>query len=326
MQDGDDSTLEAGEVLKGIDSTTSRMRVLAQSGRAESPGQRERDQRARRRRRRCLLLGLALLALIFAFDMTQPLGVAAESAYCTVLGLAVLAQSRRQVVGFGLAAAALTIAGWWLSPAAEGMALVDATNRLLALSTLLLVAAAASLQLDERQDDDLRWQARAEIDALTRVSTRRVITWQLDQLVSSGKPVAALLVDVDHFKQINDNHGHLRGDVVLRLIASALTRCMRRGDLLGRYGGEEFLVVCPGASLEAGVALGERLRREIAGLELGAEGPPSISISVGVAASGASADEPQTPAELLHAADQALYTAKDSGRDRVVAHNPKLRL
>jgi two-component system, cell cycle response regulator len=163
----------------------------------------------------------------------------------------------------------------------------------------------------------------AVTDQLTGLHNRRYMTGQLSALVAranqGGEPVAALLVDLDHFKKINDSFGHDVGDEVLREFAVRLATNVRVADLPVRYGGEEFVVVMPGASLEAAERTAERIRLHVSGAPIRVSGGKdvlSVTISIGVAATYGDAD---TPEALLKRADEALYEAKASGRNRVIA-------
>lgn len=160
----------------------------------------------------------------------------------------------------------------------------------------------------------------ASRDALTRVLNRN----GLDEVVTrhfaarEPAPLALLLVDIDHFKVINDRHGHASGDAVLRAVAVALTAGLRGSDFVARVGGEEFVVGCPGLALDDAVALGERLRAAVAALDIGdgAGRPIRCTISVGVAPAATARDAFEG---ALRDADRALYVAKAEGRNRVVA-------
>jgi diguanylate cyclase (GGDEF)-like protein len=156
----------------------------------------------------------------------------------------------------------------------------------------------------------------AERDALTGLYNRRHVDAQLERLARRSErddsPLAVLLIDIDHFKQINDEHGHHRGDDVLVRVAQALRGGVREGDIACRWGGEEFMVLAPDATLDDAVALGDRLRRAVGdAVEVG--GVP-VTVSVGVAAVLGGEAEAATAR-----ADRALYAAKAAGRDRVVS-------
>ena len=139
---------------------------------------------------------------------------------------------------------------------------------------------------------------------------------QWGHAVRSGTPLSVALLDLDHFKHINDVHGHEAGDEVLRMAARVLRKHSRRGDLLCRFGGEEFLLVCPGADLQAATKAAERLRSKIADepiVRAGYQGRLTVSIGVAVRGPGMLGMD-----GLLKAADEALYAAKQAGRNRVV--------
>ena len=130
------------------------------------------------------------------------------------------------------------------------------------------------------------------------------------------QPVAMLSIDVDFFKKFNDNHGHDAGDTVLREVGKCLESVFRNEDVACRFGGEEFVVVLPGASLEIGARRAEELRAKIEALSVRYldANLPRITISTGVAAFPEAGDNPQS---VLKAADDALYCAKEAGRNRV---------
>jgi diguanylate cyclase (GGDEF)-like protein len=162
-------------------------------------------------------------------------------------------------------------------------------------------------------------RALAMTDELTDAPNRRAVLARLDaQLALPGARCSVALLDVDHFKSINDQHGHPAGDEVLRTIAAHLRAQVPEPAFFGRLGGEEFLVVLPGADTAAALAAGERLREAIRGLEMSqwfADGL-GITASLGVATQR---DGAETSTTLLQRADAALYEAKRSGRNRVVA-------
>ncbi|HEY9217808.1 MAG TPA: PleD family two-component system response regulator [Phenylobacterium sp.] len=163
----------------------------------------------------------------------------------------------------------------------------------------------------------------AVTDQLTGLHNRRYMQGQLEALVRraghGGEPVSTLLLDIDHFKKINDGYGHDVGDEVLREFAVRLASNVRAIDLPCRYGGEEFVVVMPDTKLADAERIAERIRLHVAGapFRTSAEGDLlSVTISIGVAAAQHPADTPET---LLKRADEALYEAKASGRNKVIA-------
>lgn len=162
----------------------------------------------------------------------------------------------------------------------------------------------------------------AVTDALTGLHNRRYMAGQLQAMVGragqGGDPVAVLVMDIDHFKAVNDGFGHDAGDEVLREFAVRLATNVRAIDLPCRLGGEEFVVVMPGASLEAAARVADRIRRDIEAQPFpimgGGEGL-TITVSIGVAASV----DGDTPDGLLKRADEGVYEAKAHGRNQVIA-------
>jgi diguanylate cyclase (GGDEF)-like protein len=173
------------------------------------------------------------------------------------------------------------------------------------------------------QDDLLTAQAelhfRATNDALTGIANRRAILEalgkELARQVRDDRPFGIVLADIDHFKSVNDTYGHLAGDDVLRTVAQRLRDSTRPYDSVGRYGGEEFLIVAPFADIPGTMALAERIRGHIESQPVFAHGGPiRVTASQGVAVSQ---HPPCVDAKmLLQLADDALYRAKENGRNR----------
>jgi diguanylate cyclase (GGDEF)-like protein len=162
---------------------------------------------------------------------------------------------------------------------------------------------------------------QATHDGLTGLLNRTGILEKLDDELSraarTGTPVSVLMADLDLFKSINDTRGHLVGDAVLREAARRLKAAARRYDSVGRYGGEEFLIVLPGCNAADAAIQGERMRQAIGTTHFLAPGQPvMVTASLGVACSSHSA-----PETLVREADDALYLAKENGRNRVVVHS-----
>ncbi len=157
-------------------------------------------------------------------------------------------------------------------------------------------------------------------DSLTGLLNRRAcldsLLAELDRGRRAGNPVCIVMADIDHFKRINDAHGHLIGDEVLCEVARRMQSSLRRYDTIGRFGGEEFLLVLPGCSLEEGVKLAERICHLVRSEPAKAQNKSiNVSISLGVAV--ASQPVPGDLEVLLGSADAALYRAKEAGRNRV---------
>lgn len=202
-------------------------------------------------------------------------------------------------------------------------ALPDAMDALFGLGISILMAMGIwgirrlfiDMRLQENRLDEL-----ARTDALTQVPNRREILERLHEesvrIERTRRPLSILMVDIDHFKAVNDSHGHAVGDAVLKTVAQCIETSLRRIDHCGRLGGEEFLVLLPEADREEAFAAAERLREAIAAGEYRFDfGLLHITVSIGVATlTGSSALAPET---LLRAADAALYAAKNAGRNCV---------
>ncbi|MCI4567578.1 sensor domain-containing diguanylate cyclase [Lysobacter sp. CFH 32150] len=166
----------------------------------------------------------------------------------------------------------------------------------------------------QRRHDDLRYTASH--DALTGLLNRVALAELHDDPESTqrlhGAPYVMALLDIDHFKQVNDRYGHLLGDRALCAVAHAITTSIRGGDIAVRYGGEEFLVVLPNTRLDGGAEVAERIRLQV----LAAELPFELTVSIGIADG---MPEQDTPESVFDRADQALYRAKAGGRNRIIA-------
>jgi diguanylate cyclase (GGDEF)-like protein len=161
----------------------------------------------------------------------------------------------------------------------------------------------------------------ASTDPLTGLYNRRAMDQQLSEIWNGhgSAQLSVLLLDIDHFKHINDTYGHPRGDQVIRQVAEALRRCLRAGDSAFRYGGEEFLVLLPNTTLEGAMKVAEAIRGRIESLHQIARhaDPVPCTVSLGVAA----CTEQDDRDSLFRRADHALYQAKHLGRNRVEVDN-----
>ena len=185
------------------------------------------------------------------------------------------------------------------------------------LGILFFLTWTLALRLDRAQK---RLKTIATTDELTGLRNRRYIMDHLDKeyqrAARTGAPLSLILLDIDHFKKVNDTHGHAFGDVVLKAVAREMEGSLRSYDLLGRIGGEEFLIASPGSAIDDAVALAERIRERIKARTIANR---TRTVQVTVSAGVASLSEQDTKAEnLLGRADDALYQAKHRGRDQVV--------
>lgn len=185
-----------------------------------------------------------------------------------------------------------------------------------------LVARVAAAAHVKKLQDQLRLR-NAELDllsrtdALTGLNNRRHLEWVLGHYHADSTrhqdPLSVLLLDIDHFKRVNDGYGHPAGDVVLAEFARRLQAELREGDVAGRWGGEEFLVVLPRTGRDGGVAVAERIRLAIAATPILVDG-----VAIPVTVSGGCALGPRlTAADLVGRADALLYTAKGAGRNQI---------
>jgi two-component system cell cycle response regulator len=175
--------------------------------------------------------------------------------------------------------------------------------------------------LETTRADNRRLEALATTDPLTRVLNRRALldrlTAEVDRARRFNSSLTLLLLDVDHFKQINDTSGHLVGDAVLRHLGALLEDAVRKVDVVARYGGEEFVVILPETVSEGGIIFAERLRERIAAqtFDAGADRPVHLTVSIGIA----TFPSPRiaTTEDFFARADEALYRAKSGGRNQV---------
>lgn len=262
-----------------------------------------------------VIVGLTVLTL--AFDLSQPLGVAAGVKYILIVLAGLLTHSVATVWMLAALASLLTVIGYHLSPTGIEPDIVI-TNRILTFSLIWTVAiAVTSAQLHRRRLKEL-----SQLDFLTGAHNRSFLSFGLRQLVErwgpDTKPLSLILIDIDHFKKINDRYGHLAGDHVLQIVAGICQQEIRQNDLFCRYGGEEFVVVLPGTDLDAARTIADRLRQKIENTVIDFERFTfSITASFGVTK--------MTPAirnysDLFNAADEALYEAKSAGRNRVMVN------
>ena len=185
------------------------------------------------------------------------------------------------------------------------------------MSATLLGSMGFVLMVKERSDKAVMQLAMT--DSLTLIPNRRALLEYAEHMLArrGGVPLALLMIDVDRFKIINDAYGHLIGDEVLRKVASRLSERLRKQDLLGRYGGEEFCVIAPETTVSGAITLAESLRATVNSTPFSTEcGDLTVSVSIGISFS--SPDVACNLHEMISEADAALFTAKKTGRNKVV--------
>jgi diguanylate cyclase (GGDEF)-like protein len=289
-------------------------------------------------------LGLAGAAASATFHFAVPqalqVGLAGSHAWLTrpaVIGTAVACAVLFAVLNAGIVAIAAHLAD---PDAPLGKVLWDRESLLLdltetcvgilvavtcALSPLLLLVTLPPVILLQRSLMHQQLAAAARTDPktglLNATAWQREADLEVTRALRTNTPLSLLLVDVDHFKRVNDSHGHLIGDDVLRALATELRQQVRDSDVVGRFGGEEFTVLLPHTDGEGACRIAERLRSSAGVLSVSAAGAQiSVTVSIGVAELG---QHGQDLFELLAAADLALYRAKDAGRNQVRLYVPR---
>ena len=202
--------------------------------------------------------------------------------------------------------------------------LVEETSRIVGRSERLgfdLKQSSDKIDALERTLEDLRREATT--DGLTGIANRRYFDMALQTMsgdaMNSGDDLSLLLIDIDHFKMVNDTWGHATGDAVIQLVAATLAQNVKGQDCAARYGGEEFAVILPATSIEAAMHVAENIRTALARKLFAPrdveETVCAVTVSIGVACY----DPGEPLAQLIQRADAALYQAKKTGRDRVVS-------
>ena len=222
---------------------------------------------------------------------------------------------------YAIAATTLILTAWLTPGAVEAAPTANSYHGFLYLGTYALIVAGSFAYLllhKERSDEES--SRLATTDPLTGVFNRRTFIELAEQELArsrrAGTPLALMMLDLDHFKRVNDTYGHLAGDDVLVSFTQLVKDCVRRGDLVVRYGGEEFCVLLPATTLSAATALADRIRATCAAQQLTAKAF-KVTVSIGLTAYSGTIDA--TLANLLARADEALYIAKDEGRNLVIA-------
>ncbi len=282
----------------------------------------------------CAVFGVLLAVAILAGSQKQALLVSFSFVFLftgIMLGLGIIAvRAGQKPATYFLIAAVAAMAGavlttlstWgfiphnsWTFRAVEGGMLADAT----------LLALALAYQFRVGQEERLRAVQLAQLDPLTGLNNRRAFYDksgpQWSNAARHRHDLSVMLLDIDLFKQINDTRGHAYGDEVLKGIAGILRQRIRQGDVLARWGGEEFIVLMPETGLQDALVMAERLREAIAGMHIPHEaGASVVTASFGVALAG---DRHLTLDALIASADECLYQSKLQGRNRVTGCSAK---
>ncbi len=277
-------------------------------------------------------VSMVTLALISFLIVASPMHALNSTVTFEMYFLALVATSLRYDARICIVIGLLTIlefGGLWLFAAiqydlhdpmyigsAGPYSIVDLATRML----LLVVATILSVAIVRRAQQLLYLASRDRLTGLfNRGHFDRALLSAVDSATREGRPIALALLDIDHFKRINDEHGHELGDRALRQVAELLARAMRRTDIVARYGGEEFVVLMPGTTSSIALARIEVLRQELVStpILIGRGEQLRIDFSAGIAGTPHDAIV-SSPKELLSAADQRLLTAKRTGRGRCI--------
>jgi diguanylate cyclase (GGDEF)-like protein len=258
-----------------------------------------------------LLASFALMSALRAYSMVRD--VKAGTRFSQYLSAGCISTHAAYFI-------ALATAVWTLPPISRPLAEVPISGWLFLIPMLLSIAVVFAAVLLVNQTIASRLQETARHDPLTDALTRRAVEELAeDELARSkrhGLPLSLLLLDIDHFKLVNDQYGHAAGDAALRQFAMAVRRCLRREDVFGRLGGEEFCALLPNTAVGGATQLAERIRQSISNLAVDAGGHRlSLKVSIGVAALGQNSDSWH---DLVNRADRAMYAAKREGRNRVM--------
>ena len=180
----------------------------------------------------------------------------------------------------------------------------------------LLLAELKKLKTDYKKLSEL-----VHTDSLTGLHNYRhfctAIEQEMERCRRTGQPLVLIMLDYDHFKQVNDNWGHNNGNRALILLASCLRNTLRKFDTACRYGGEEFAIILPNTNLMTGVQVAERLRKTIASTPLTIDENQSIALTISLGVAAYKGSKEDTAEQLVKLADAQLYRAKQEGRDRV---------
>ena len=281
------------------------------------------------------LSGVVSLLLVGPFNLVT--GIVLTG--CVLIGLLLFpARQITLVFGFSIAvilayAILISLGGTLyrplLSPVAEQPAQLWYNLMILLAATLIVIKDSFTVAAltDTWRHREARTLHQASTDPLTGVANRghcsRILEQAFQTSAQTGSPLSVVLVDVDHFKQINDSYGHHTGDLALQLIAKSLGHALREKDLVGRHGGEEFLLILPGTDADNAIRVAERCAQALREIVIPGVHPlPDTQLSASFGVCSESAGPHTSPRQMIEDADRAMYQAKRSGRDRVILAMP----
>lgn len=265
-----------------------------------------------------VLLSLLIGAVVFTFDLYFPLGVAGAVPYVALVLVGLITQQPRVIIVLAVAASIMTVAGYFFSPSGNIYSVV-LINRGLALFVIWTTAIVSYIHLKMLA----KLEPLATTDQLTRLYNRHFFTSELVKQINIWRrhqqSLSIIILDIDYFKKVNDSYGHLAGDYALKSLAKICKSQLRDIDTLARIGGEEFAVLLPATSVNGGMQIAERIRKQVEDYEFEFEGNTfNMTVSLGVAEL---TDESWSITEFIGAADDMLYKAKHAGRNRCTSRN-----
>lgn len=264
-----------------------------------------------------ILLSLLLCIAVLFFDIFSPLGIAAGVPYVALVLVGLIAQKPRFILILAVLGSVLTIFGYYLSPKGITDNDVILINRALALFAIWSTAIVSHFHLNKLAT----LEPLATTDQLTTLYNRHYFSSELVKQINIWKryqrPLSILILDIDFFKKVNDTYGHLAGDYVLQELAKICQAAVRDIDTVSRIGGEEFSILLPSTAVNGAMRIAERIRKETEAFSFNYDGARfRVTVSIGVAEL---TDEEWSITEFMKAADEMLYKAKNSGRNRSVA-------
>lgn len=264
------------------------------------------------------VMGILISGTVLWFDLYFPLGVAAGVPYVALVLVGLITQQPRTVLILAAIGSALTIVGYYFSPAG-GIHQVVLINRGLALFAIWSVAIVSYRHLKTLAT----LEPLATTDQLTHLYNRHYFSAELVKQINIWRryhnPLSVISLDIDYFKNINDNYGHLAGDYALQVIANICVQQVRDIDTVARIGGEEFAILLPSTHVNGALQIGERIRKTVDDFNFSYEQHNfRLTISMGIIEL---TDYTWSVTEIMKAVDGVLYEAKKSGRNRCVARN-----
>ena len=265
-----------------------------------------------------VLLSLLICAAVFTFDLYFPLGVAGGVPYVALVLIGLIAQQPRVIIFLAVVGSIMTVVGYFFSPS-SGIYHVALINRGLALFAIWATAIVSYIHLKMLA----RLKPLATRDQLTKLFNRHYFTFEIVKQINFWRrhqqPLSILMLDIDHFKVVNDTYGHLAGDYALQTVAGICLRQVRDIDTVARIGGEEFAILLPSTAINGALQMAERIRMDVEAHKFKYEKAIfGLTVSFGVVEL---TDETWSVTELLKAADEMIYKAKNAGRNQCVARN-----